>query len=95
MKFCTKNEANEALATLRAMKADSGGQQVQETLANVECMAVMVKHLTISQLKRILIVLLKEKQLLATDYVDLGSVTLPVFLDSFRKILDAIGMNGA
>ena len=32
---------------------------------------------------------------MATDYVDLGSVTLPVFLDSFRKILDAIGMNGA
>lgn len=95
MKFISCKKAKEALGTLQSMQGDSFGPKIKETIDSAQCLEVDIKHLTVLQLKRILILLLKENQLLATDFVDMNNVTVAVFLDAFPKILDAIGVNNA
>ena len=95
MKFISCKKAKEALGTLQSMQRDSFGPKTKETIESAQGLEVDIKHLTVLQLKRILILLLKDNQLLATDYVDMNNVTVPLFLEAFPKILDSIGMKSA
>ena len=73
----------------------SADAKMSDLVKSVKLKKIPVTMFNESQLKRVLILICKEKDLIATNFVDLAKVTIQVFQDSFQKILEDLGMISA
>lgn len=94
MRFVTISQAREATIRLRTMDG-SADEKLSELIPSVKLKKIPSNLFNESQLKRILILICKEKSLIASNFVDLAKVSVPIFQDAFRKILDDLGMIAA
>ena len=95
MKFCTLSQDRDAQLQLGTMAGPSQDARLSELVSSVKMKEIPVGAFNPGQLKRILIVICKEKDLVVSNFAELGSVTVPIFQESFQKILNDLGMLSA
>ena len=95
MKFCTVSQVRDAQLQLGTMAGPSQDARLSELVSSVKMKKIPVGAFNPGQLKRILIVICKEKDLIVSNFADLGNVTVPIFQESFQKILNDLGMLSA
>ena len=94
MRFVTISQAREAQVQLRTMDGSTDAK-LSQLISTVKLKKIPVNSFNESQLKRVLILICKEKGLIASNFVDLSKVSVQIFQDAFRKILDDLGMIAA
>ena len=95
MRFVTISQAREALTQLGTMAGQTQDVQLSQAVSSVKLKKIPVETFEPSQLKRILIVICKEKELVVSNFVDLSKITVPIFQEAFQKILNDLGMISA
>lgn len=95
MKFLTKSQARDALIRLQTTDTSSADAKGAEVITTWKLKKIPVTSFNVGQLKRVLILICKEKQLVVSNFADLTTITEQVFINAFRLVLDDIGMTSA
>ena len=95
MRFLTKSQARDALISLQTKDTSSTDAKGAEVITTWKLKKIPVKSFNASQLKRVLILICKEKELVVSNFADLTTITEQVFVNAFRLVLDDIGMTSA
>ena len=91
----TKSQARDALIGLQMKDTSSTDAKGAEVITTWKLKKIPVKSFNASQLKRVLILICKEKELVVSNFADLTTITEQVFVNAFRLVLDDIGMTSA
>ena len=91
MKFLTKSQARDALIRLQTTDTSSAETKVAEVITTWKLKKIPVESFTTSQLKRVLIVICKERELVVSNFADLRwcsrcEQTLPTYKKSRFQI---------
>ena len=76
MKFLTKSQARDALIRLQTTDTSSAETKVAEVITTWKLKKIPVESFTTSQLKRVLIVICKERELVVSNFADLTTITI-------------------